>query len=164
MTHSRSSSKARLKWKRRAKVTMTDVSRRRTWESLCGRYRVVHSRCLFGPRKGPQAIPDRWDAIRLTDGRRWDGISRHRKKESAIRACERHFGTQEGDVPAPCLFCSTLSLRELCVCRQPTRQRPRRSVARRKRVAETRAIDRVQAGQLLLFTLTEGEPAKRSPR
>ena len=47
MTQFRSSSKARLEWKRRAKVTMADVSRRRTWESLCGRYRVWSTRPAF---------------------------------------------------------------------------------------------------------------------
>ena len=53
MTQFRSSSKARLEWKRRAKVTMADVSRRRTWESLCGRYRVWSTRPAFWPKEGP---------------------------------------------------------------------------------------------------------------
>lgn len=81
-----------LLWKKRATVVVEATHRRRIWESRCGWYRVVHSRCLYGPRKGRQAIPDVYYARKLVvvPGRTcWDVISQHRERGPAIRACER---------------------------------------------------------------------------
>lgn len=87
-----SSSAHCLLWKRRAMVVVGPTHRRRIWESWCGWYRVVHSRCLYGPRKGRQAIPDVYYATKLVvvPGKTcWDVLSRHRARGPAIRACER---------------------------------------------------------------------------
>ncbi len=81
-----------LLWKKRATVIVGPTHRRRIWESRCGWYRVVHSRCLYGPRKGRQAIPDTCYATKLVvvSGRTcWEVISQHRERGPAIRACER---------------------------------------------------------------------------
>ena len=79
-------------WKKRATVVVGSTHRRRTWESHCGRYRVVHSRCLYGPRKGPQAMPDVWYAMKpivVSGNVCWEVISQHRKRGPAVRACEK---------------------------------------------------------------------------
>lgn len=81
-----------LLWKQRAVVVTGPTHRRRIWESRCGWYRVVHSRCLYGPRRGKQAIPDVFYAMKLvvTSGRTcWEVISRHRQRGTAVRACEK---------------------------------------------------------------------------
>ncbi len=87
-----SSSPPGVAWKKRATVAIGTTHRRRTWESLCGWFRVVHSRCLYGPRKGRQAIPDVWYAMKLvvgSDSTCWEVISRHRQRGPAVRACEK---------------------------------------------------------------------------
>lgn len=81
-----------LLWPMRAKVVTGPTHRRRIRESRCGWYRVVHSRCLYGPRKGKQAIPDVWYAMKLVvvSGRTcWEIISQHRQQDPAVRACEK---------------------------------------------------------------------------
>ena len=86
---------------KRARTETTIAARRRIWESRCGRFRVVHSRCLFGPRKGPQAIGDRWYALAAerVDGRVvWSLISRHRKRVPAFDACRRAANGKTGSV------------------------------------------------------------------
>ena len=86
------SSASALTWQKRARVVVGPTHRRRIWESRCGRYRVVHSRCLYGPRKGPQAIPDTWYAVKLvvvSGNVCWEVVSRHRKRGPAVRSCER---------------------------------------------------------------------------
>ncbi len=82
----------RLAWKS-PRTLLTIASRQRLYESRCGRFRVVWSRCLFGPRKGPQAILDVWYACHLEhiNGRPvWSILSKHRKRAPAFAACERH--------------------------------------------------------------------------
>jgi hypothetical protein len=82
----------RLLWKQRAVVVTGPTHRRRIWLSRCGWYRVVHSRCLYGPRKGKQAIPDVFYAMKfvVTSGRScWEVISQHRRRERAVLACEK---------------------------------------------------------------------------
>jgi ribosomal protein L32 len=81
-----------LAWRKRATVVVGATHRRRTWESRCGWYRIVHSCCLYGPRKGRQAIPDAWYATKLvveSGGVCWEVISRHRQRGPAVRACEK---------------------------------------------------------------------------
>jgi hypothetical protein len=81
-----------LQWKKRATVVIGSTHRRRIRESRCGWYRVVHSRCLYGPRKGRQAIPDVFYAMKLVVISRricWKVISEHRKQGPALRACEK---------------------------------------------------------------------------
>ena len=87
-----SSAVSGLVWKKRATVVTGATHRRRVWESWCGWYRVVHSRCLYGPRKGRQAIPDVFYATKLVvvSGKTcWEVISEHRKRGPAARACEK---------------------------------------------------------------------------
>ena len=87
-----SSTASGLVWKKRATVSVSATHRRRTWESRCGWYRIVHSRCLFGPRKGRQAIADVWYATKLvveSGSACWEVISRHRQRGPAVRACEK---------------------------------------------------------------------------
>ena len=91
-----------LVWKKRATVVIEPTHRRRLWESWCGRYRVVHSRCLYGPRKGKQAIPDVWYATKLvvvSDNTCWEVISRHRQRGPAVRACEKDAKDASKGVP-----------------------------------------------------------------
>ncbi|NQU21668.1 MAG: hypothetical protein HQ567_10320 [Candidatus Nealsonbacteria bacterium] len=79
-------------WKKRATVVTGATHRRRTWQSRCGWYRVVHSRCLFGPRKGRQAIADVFYATKLvvvSGSTCWEVISQHRKRGPAVRSCEQ---------------------------------------------------------------------------
>lgn len=81
-----------LVWKKRARVVTGATHRRRIWESWCGWYRVVHSRCLYGPRKGRQAISDVFYAMKLVVVSQricWEVISEHRKRGPAARACEK---------------------------------------------------------------------------
>ena len=80
-----------LQWNKRATVVLGSTHGRRIRESHCGWYRVVHSRCLYGPRKGRQAIADVFYAMKLVVVSRrvcWEVISQHRKQGPAIRACE----------------------------------------------------------------------------
>jgi hypothetical protein len=81
-----------LQWKKRATVVIGATHRRRIRQSRCGWYRVVYSRCLYGPRRGRQAIPDVFYAMKLAVVSRricWEAISEHRKQGPALRACEK---------------------------------------------------------------------------
>ncbi len=81
-----------LLWKKRATVVVGSTHRRRIWETRCGWYRVVHSRCLYGPRKGRQAISDVYYATKLvvvSERTCWEVISQHRERSPAVRACEK---------------------------------------------------------------------------
>ena len=92
VTAESSSTALGLAWKKRARVVVGATHRRRTWESRCGWYRIVHSRCLYGPRKGRQAIADVWYATKLvveSGSACWEVISRHRQRGPAARACEK---------------------------------------------------------------------------
>jgi len=82
-----------IEFKKRAKKETTPAAERRIWESWCGNYRVVFSRCRFGPRKGRAAIRDEYRAEvrQQIDGRWcWAVISRHKKRERALEACKRN--------------------------------------------------------------------------
>jgi len=76
-----------IEFVKRPRRQTTLVSHRRIWLSLCGLYRVVESRCRYGPRKGPQAIPIVWYAERKNQWG-WEIISHHRKRGPAEKACQ----------------------------------------------------------------------------
>jgi len=79
-----------LTWPRRARVEIRAEHRRRIWQSRCGRFRVVESRCLLG---GEHTYAVRYYALRLeilADGRPfWEKLSDHRKRACAFAACEK---------------------------------------------------------------------------
>ena len=77
-----------IRFRTRPRIDETIAARRRIWESRCGRFRVVHSHCKFGPARGRQAIVDRYYAMQLTD-RGWDTLSIHRLRGPAFTACQR---------------------------------------------------------------------------
>lgn len=66
----------------------TTTSKRTIWETVCGKYRVVLSVCLYGPKEGPQAILDTYYSMKLEDGH-WSTISKHRQKNAAEKSVER---------------------------------------------------------------------------
>jgi hypothetical protein len=77
-----------LDWKKRCRKDSTVTSDRKIWETKCGRYKVVFSQVRFG--RGPNGIPDTYYAIER--GESWESIiSKHRKKNPAMKACEKHF-------------------------------------------------------------------------
>jgi len=85
---------ATIEFPKRCRIDQTSTSRRRIWQSRCGRFRVVHSRCLFGRRTGRQTIHDVFYA-EVHDEFGWSVISKHRNRERAIRACQRFAGQAE---------------------------------------------------------------------
>ncbi len=77
-----------LSFPQRSVRRQTEAANRRVWEAIGGRYRVVQSRCRFGPRRGRQAIAEVWRAEELTEFG-WSVISRHRRGGPAFRACQQ---------------------------------------------------------------------------
>jgi len=77
---------------KRAVKTKSLVAERATWESRCGRYRVMQSHIplAYGVYKGGvhQGYRDTFYALHLAG--RWDIISIHRKRQPAERACDAH--------------------------------------------------------------------------
>ena len=78
---------------KRPKRSRTIAAERRTWESRCKGYRVIESHIpyAFGLYRGAQHLgySDLYYAMLSTiDG--WSIISRHRRRNAAERACERH--------------------------------------------------------------------------
>jgi len=68
----------------------TLVSRRRIWRSKCRWYRVAHYRCRYGPRSGPQAMPEVYYAQKFDAAVGvWDILKRCRTKTAAIKVCEK---------------------------------------------------------------------------
>lgn len=135
-----------LQWKNRGKSVIGPTHRRRIRQSQCGWYRVVHSRCLYGPRKGRQAIPDSFYAMKLVVVSRricWDVISEHRTPGPAFRACEKDAKNNRnalqtcslcGERPpvrfeVPTLFDSGAQLCDECWKYLHRRPRPRRGSA-----------------------------------
>lgn len=79
-----------IQWKTRCKKDQTVCADRKTWESRCGLYKVVFSQIRFGRDLGPKSIPDVYYAMsRKTTEGIFDIISKHRKKNPAIQACEK---------------------------------------------------------------------------
>lgn len=77
-----------LVWKKRCKKDRTDVSDRKIWESKCNRYKVIHSHIFLGGG----VMPDTFYAIILEGENRVERIiSKHRKKNPAIKSCENHY-------------------------------------------------------------------------
>jgi len=68
----------------------TPTSKRTIWETVCGKYRVVLSVCMYGPKEGPQAIPDTYYAMKA-EGTQWSTISKHRQKNAAEKSVEREM-------------------------------------------------------------------------
>jgi hypothetical protein len=67
----------------------TATSKRDILESVCGKYRIVHSMCQFGPKDGPQAIPDVWYAMKFTDT--WDLVEKHRQQSAAEKTIDKEY-------------------------------------------------------------------------
>jgi len=87
-----------LTFPRRCRRDTTTTSRRRIWLAAGGLFRVVYSRCMFGPRRGPRAIPDVYRAERR-HGPGWDVISKHRTQSAAERACCRASADEQDVAP-----------------------------------------------------------------
>jgi len=79
-----------IEFRKRPRIELTDAARRRIWLSAGGLYRVVESRCRYGPRKGPQAIPVVFYA-QVASRWGWEVISRHRGRGPAEAACQSHY-------------------------------------------------------------------------
>ncbi len=75
-----------IAWKKRCQKVQGEVANRKIWGSKCGEYRVVFSQIRYG--RGPKGIPDTYYAMKL-DGDCWTIISKHRKKSTAMKACEK---------------------------------------------------------------------------
>ncbi len=85
-----------IQWPALPIETYTDVARRRTWVSICDRYRVTESHPLLGGRKKAnryadvvyaeyrKELPEHGGSIRSV----WSIVSRHRKRQPAFDALE----------------------------------------------------------------------------
>jgi len=91
--------KVALIFPKRCRRDTTETSRRRIWLAAGGMFRVVYSRCIFGPRRGRQAIPDVYRAERRK-GPGWDVISKHRTYPAAERACRRAAAEKQEVAPS----------------------------------------------------------------
>ena len=83
-----------LEWKKRCKKDTTLVSDRKIWETKCGSYKVVFSHITLGNGE----ISDTYYAIFINNqenNRTETIVSRHRKKNPAIKSCETHFKKQQ---------------------------------------------------------------------
>jgi len=82
---------------RRAWRDQTLTADRKIWVSRCGRYRVVFSRCRYGPRTGRQAIADRYYAQVIDPNTgHWGIISQHRVEARAFDACRADAAKSDG--------------------------------------------------------------------
>ncbi len=96
-----------IEFANRAKVEKSDISRRRIWESHCGRYRVVESRSVlceglfhFENRRDRRTgktrqvrVKDSYaDQIRAEtrDEHGWRVLSNHKTRGRAEAACREH--------------------------------------------------------------------------
>lgn len=73
-----------IDWFKTAKRENTQVSDRRVWRSRCDHYRVEESNIRYG---GDLGYPTIYRSMVLKDFG-WDVISYHRKRKTAIEACE----------------------------------------------------------------------------
>jgi hypothetical protein len=81
-----------LVWKQRCRKDETAVADRKIWGTKCGKYRVVHSHIRYGE------LPDKWYAQELdNNGHTWEIISKHEKKDTAVKACEKRHRKKEKD-------------------------------------------------------------------
>jgi hypothetical protein len=79
-----------LEWKKRCVKDQTMAADRKIWETKCGRFRVIFSHIRYGGG----ALPDTYLAMRLEHIENlpepsWSIISRHKKREKAMEACEK---------------------------------------------------------------------------
>jgi hypothetical protein len=82
-----------LNWKKKCRNEQTIASDRKIWETLCEKYRVTLSHIRYGGG----VLPDRYYAEEKTD-RCWELISKHRKKETAMIACEKRDKEKQNDI------------------------------------------------------------------
>lgn len=79
-----------IEFVKRCRKDQTETSDRKIWRSTCNFYRVVFSHCRFGPKEGPQSILDIYYAQNIDSNGIWSIISRHKKQNKAIEACQQH--------------------------------------------------------------------------
>lgn len=80
-----------IEWGVNAKREDTQVSKRRTWRSTCGRFRVEESQITYGEGKDRKGVDTGYPRVframqHLECG--WVIISYHRKKKTAQDACQ----------------------------------------------------------------------------
>lgn len=84
-----------LTWKKRCKRKETEISVHRIWESKCNNYKVVHSHITLAEG----TMSDRYYAIRIDtrdDGTRIEHVLKtHRKKNTAMKTCEKDSSENE---------------------------------------------------------------------
>jgi len=81
-----------LTFKTRARIHENHTARRWIWESHCGRYRVVRSVSLYeySPNGRPRTT-FRAERFSIVDELAcWEGISAHRNRHTAERACSNY--------------------------------------------------------------------------
>ena len=79
-----------LDWKKRCRKDQTMSADRKIWETRCGKYRLIFSHIRYGEG----ILPDVWYALELDNGY-WEIISKHRKKNTAQKACEKKHKQKE---------------------------------------------------------------------
>ena len=79
-----------LTFPKRPRRDQTIAADRKLWTSKCRQYRVAFSRCRYGPHD-ERGIPDVCYAQHFDQELGvWDVLSRHRSRNAAARACQRH--------------------------------------------------------------------------
>jgi hypothetical protein len=89
---------APLSWRRPVKDTLETGTRRRSWRSLCGRYRLEEHRRTDFINGGATVIRDcvyiAYVSVTVREADRWHSffqqLSFHRSRAAAIRSCEQH--------------------------------------------------------------------------
>jgi hypothetical protein len=80
-----------IEWRTNARREDTQVSKRRTWNSLCGHYKVEESQITYGEGKDRKGVdtgyPRVFRAMQRNDWG-WLILSYHRKKKTAQDACQ----------------------------------------------------------------------------
>ena len=79
-----------LTFPKRPRRDQTIAADRKLWTSKCRQYRVAFSRCRYGPHD-ERGIPDVCYAQHFDkEFGVWDVLSRHRSRNAAAKACQRH--------------------------------------------------------------------------
>jgi hypothetical protein len=79
-----------LTFPKRPRQDQTIAADRKLWTSKCRQYRVALSRCRYGPHD-ERGIPDVCYAQHFDqEFGVWDVLSKHRNRNAAERACQRH--------------------------------------------------------------------------
>jgi hypothetical protein len=83
-----------LVWKQRCRNDKTAVADRKIWGTKCGKYRITYSHIRYGEG----ILSDKWYAEELdNNGHTWEIISKHEKKDTAQKACEKRHRKKERD-------------------------------------------------------------------